>query len=278
VAITIDDFTQGPVTLVDKLWGDGVANLSTGLSASHTAATARHVAFNVVDPYPWGDTGNVTVKLDTANGGLVKVMPDPGVTPVNFFISYGTRRLGLPAMSLNLTAGGADRLILDFGYAFPDPTNSAARFMMEVVLESSNAWSDNVSPVIPNSATPFSVEMPFSEIKARWPNLDLSNIINMQFGTSNGTMRGAFELRNIRTNSADRLPGDFNSDGAVNAADYVMWRNRYPSVYSQADLTNWRANFGGSGSVVGVGAGVPEPGCLGVWIAGVLGLWRGRRR
>jgi hypothetical protein len=147
---------------------------------------------------------------------------------------------------------------------------------MEVVLESSSAWTDNVF-MVTTSATPFSVELPFSEIKARQPNLDLSNIINMQVGTANGMMLGAYELRNIRTNSADPLPGDFNSDGAVNAADYVAWRNRYPSVYSQADLTKWRTNFGGSGSAVGVGV-VPEPGCVGMWMVVALGLCVERKR
>ena len=35
--------------------------------------------------------------------------------------------------------------------------------------------------------------------------------------------------------------GDFNQDGSVDAADYVVWRK---SGYSQADYNTWRANFG----------------------------------
>ncbi len=54
------------------------------------------------------------------------------------------------------------------------------------------------------------------------------------------------------------LPGDFNGDGVVDAADYVVWRK---TDQSQAGYNNWRANFGrtassGSGAAA---AAVPEP-------------------
>jgi hypothetical protein len=58
---------------------------------------------------------------------------------------------------------------------------------------------------------------------------------------------------------AGGLSGDFNSDGKVDAADYVVWRK------TLGDLSNynlWRANFGatsGSGSGLGSLAAVPEP-------------------
>jgi hypothetical protein len=80
------------------------------------------------------------------------------------------------------------------------------------------------------------------------------------------------------------LPGDFNSDGKVDAGDYVTWRKNdgtnnalandnglgIPVGTAHYDL--WRANFGntaGSGSSLGgAGSAVPEPGtyvllCLG---------------
>ena len=45
------------------------------------------------------------------------------------------------------------------------------------------------------------------------------------------------------------IAGDYNDDGAVNAADYVVWRKTDGSQFGY-DL--WRANFG---NVLGVGAG-----------------------
>jgi hypothetical protein len=71
------------------------------------------------------------------------------------------------------------------------------------------------------------------------------------------------------------IPGDYNNDGAVNAADYVVWRK---NIGTQDGYNLWRTNFGrtsGSGSLV-EGA-VPEPSLLAVFAAvGVLGAVRRR--
>jgi hypothetical protein len=55
------------------------------------------------------------------------------------------------------------------------------------------------------------------------------------------------------------LAGDFNGDGRVNAADYVVWRK---TDGSQAGYNAWRMNFGatsGSGAAVLGASQVPEP-------------------
>jgi probable HAF family extracellular repeat protein len=63
-----------------------------------------------------------------------------------------------------------------------------------------------------------------------------------------------------------RLFGDFNNDGSVDAADYVVWRSGLGAAYTQADYNVWRADFGqtrGSGeslsSAQPLPAAVPEP-------------------
>jgi hypothetical protein len=59
------------------------------------------------------------------------------------------------------------------------------------------------------------------------------------------------------------LAGDYNGDGKVTAADYVVWKNGgSPTPNSPGDYTTWKANFGktaGSGSSLGTAAAVPEP-------------------
>jgi hypothetical protein len=58
--------------------------------------------------------------------------------------------------------------------------------------------------------------------------------------------------------------GDYNDNGVVDAADYVVWRNGDSPDDSQAGYNLWKANFGsppGSGSGLGSGA-VPEPNSL----------------
>jgi fibronectin-binding autotransporter adhesin len=70
------------------------------------------------------------------------------------------------------------------------------------------------------------------------------------------------------------LPGDYNSDGVVDATDYIAWR-KTPNAYSgdPAGFTAWRANYGktagaGSGSNA---AAVPEPGMLVLLAAMLIG-------
>ncbi len=69
------------------------------------------------------------------------------------------------------------------------------------------------------------------------------------------------------------LPGDFNHDGTVDAADYVVWRKNPGGIYTQNDFNTWRAHFGqttGSGSIAGANATVPEPAMVQMMFAAAL--------
>jgi T5SS/PEP-CTERM-associated repeat protein len=62
------------------------------------------------------------------------------------------------------------------------------------------------------------------------------------------------------------ITGDYNLDGIVDAADYVVWRKGLGTTYTQDDFNTWRANFGttlGSGSSLTAtqpsSPAVPEP-------------------
>jgi parallel beta-helix repeat protein len=77
---------------------------------------------------------------------------------------------------------------------------------------------------------------------------------------------GAFDIGAYEWFTGE-TPGDFNSDGSVNAADFVAWRKTdgTPLVYQQ-----WREYFGNGGG--GGGIAVPEPSaailfCVGMEIA-----------
>ena len=88
------------------------------------------------------------------------------------------------------------------------------------------------------------------------------------------------------------LPGDYNQDGAVNAADYTVWRNNLgstamlpndpsPGMVTQEDYDTWKTHFGqtaGSGAIGNASAAVPEPPTLGLLILASVGwrLWRAR--
>ncbi len=71
------------------------------------------------------------------------------------------------------------------------------------------------------------------------------------------------------------LPGDYNGNGTVDAADYVVWRKGLGTNYSQTDYDVWRSHFGqsaGSGSGVSANVSVPEPATLVMLLTGVLAL------
>jgi hypothetical protein len=65
------------------------------------------------------------------------------------------------------------------------------------------------------------------------------------------------------TGMGTSLPGDYNLNNVVDAADYVLWRKTPNNFGGDPDGYNtWRANFGqpsGSGSVAAANATVPEP-------------------
>jgi autotransporter-associated beta strand protein len=71
------------------------------------------------------------------------------------------------------------------------------------------------------------------------------------------------------------LVGDFNDDGRVDAADYIVWRKTdgTPTGYN-----DWRTNFGktspgvGSGSELGANAAVPEPAAAVLLILGIAAM------
>lgn len=81
------------------------------------------------------------------------------------------------------------------------------------------------------------------------------------------------------------IPGDFNRDGSVNAADYIVWREanggtvapgtsadaNYDGHVNQQDYGLWRSHFGETAPSVGASSGgsVPEPSAA----AAILLLW-----
>jgi hypothetical protein len=79
---------------------------------------------------------------------------------------------------------------------------------------------------------------------------------------------------------APGLPGDFNDDNIVDAADYVVWRKGLGTTYTQDDLNVWRANFGNTAGSGGSSAlpGVPEPTTLSLLLLTVVCCAFARRK
>jgi hypothetical protein len=92
-----------------------------------------------------------------------------------------------------------------------------------------------------------------------------SNIFYVEFVGATGNL-GYLNDMQIEAVDSPALPGDYNSDGKVDAADYVVWRKDPNAHGGDAGYTTWRTNFNrpADGSAVGAGAvaAVPEPASL----------------
>jgi hypothetical protein len=73
------------------------------------------------------------------------------------------------------------------------------------------------------------------------------------------------------------LPGDFNHDDVVDAADYVVWRKGVGVEPTDDNYNLWRANFGQPAAGGGEISSVPEPATCATAIM-LLGWLIARRR
>jgi hypothetical protein len=91
-------------------------------------------------------------------------------------------------------------------------------------------------------------------------------------------------------NTGGSITGDYNNNGVVDAADYVLWRNGGPlqnegrstNVVDSGDYYLWRARYGAStastGATLADGGSVPEPANLGIALVGLIIAGAVRRR
>ena len=104
-------------------------------------------------------------------------------------------------------------------------------------------------------------------LSGTFASLNLPTLSGLTWNTTQLYTTGVLSLA-----SSTVLPGDFNADGRVDAADYTVWRNGLGTNYTQADYLQWKSHFGqsGSGAVVPGVAAVPEPQLLLLSLGGLL--------
>jgi hypothetical protein len=197
-------------------------------------------------------------------------MADMGVvTRVNdyMFSAQGDHNLdvfGTPGGLVNPT--GAITVMPDYGLSFPGPNtdDTLATFTTELTTDSGDwipAGLDTIISDIEDGTDAlsfmFSPTNPGSTVAATYKG--------NPFGTP--PLSPPRIYLQVSSTGPAGVPGDYNDNGTVDAADYVLWRNggplenegNDPGTVNQADYDFWRSQFGKpSGSGSGLTA-VPEP-------------------
>lgn len=88
---------------------------------------------------------------------------------------------------------------------------------------------------------------------------------------------------NVTVSLLAGIPGDYNGDGFVDAADYVVGRKGLGAEYLAAGYDTWRSHFGqtaGAGASLDEDTSIPEPSltCLLGSLGVIFGLRRSQRR
>jgi hypothetical protein len=265
--------TTSPLTLSGSI--SGAANLTLSANNNGTIILSGSNGYTgtttITGPGGTG-TGTTAVRLKLGAAGTIAtstgvVLAGGILDPGGFDHSMSVATLGLTANStIDYVSGASD---LEFA------NSSAVAWTAGTTLNLAN-WNSAID-------------------KLRFGN-DATGLTSTQLAAIkfNGAGAGTAQLdaNGFVIAVAPSLPGDFNSDGKVDAADYVTWRknsgtnNTLPNdgglgvPIGPAHYNLWRNNFGNPPGAGGGGLGasaVPEPATIVLLMFGLAALV-GRRR
>jgi autotransporter-associated beta strand protein len=252
-----------PAAFLQK--ADGGALRLTSASTYHGGTTVAAGTL-IVDNATGSGTGTGTVTVQT--GAL---LTGDGVIAGQVGMQNGARispqgSTGFPIGSLtvgNLSMNTTSVFEAEFNQALPitsrrdvlTVTNNAS-LNGNLVLENLNA------SVLPPSSATFTIQSAgtLSGSFANAPNgsrldtIDGSGSFLVNYGSGSAFNPNHVVLSDFM---AEGLAGDFDSDGDVDGADFLVWqRGGSPTPMSSGDLAVWKSNYGATGGI----RAVPEPG------------------
>lgn len=243
-AVTIDDFSVGPLDIVSPLGAPPIHVSQTDLDQAHVISGIRSFGMNVIAGPGGGGDGNVRVTIDPARS-VFEYHADFDLTAANFALVYGDLDDDTP---FDLTADDANAIVVDFASAdFDESSGLGLGGLLYVIVESGvgqQATYSGIGTIVEDSTLPFSLVFPFRQFARRAPNADFSQVTRVSLNAPNGYLFGDFTLTGIRTDFFQ--DGDFNFDGLVNDLDYALWRARYGTPLGSFDPEPTDANLDGS--------------------------------
>jgi autotransporter-associated beta strand protein len=174
--------------------------------------------------------------------------------------------------------------------------STATKLEIDTTLAAINVIADTATLSLAGGGTPAFADQGYADLGASINEvvggLILGGVAQTTAGTYGSSSSTAtfqndeyFSGTGLITLTPVGLAGDYNGNGVVDAADYVVWRQN-PGAHGgdPAGYDTWRAHFGntvgaGAGSALGNGnQAIPEPGTVLLAVAGVLLASVGRRR
>ncbi|TWT77531.1 Autotransporter-associated beta strand repeat protein [Posidoniimonas polymericola] len=216
------EVTGGDLTLAPGETIDATSGVAIDVTAGGIVVDGELNAINATISAAGGITNNGDVNLinSTVNGDLVSGA------------SGAATLLGSNAIGGDLGLNGASTLLLgiDSGVDF-DLVTVAGQATLDGIL--SVSFGAGFSPV------------PGQQFEV----LTAASIINDGL-TLVGTAASQLDLivggSSVVLQATGGLPGDYNSDGAVDAADYTVWRDGLGTTFQQNGYDVWRNNYGAS--------------------------------
>lgn len=258
---------------------DGAGNFDTGISytrASISSIVGAFTADATTQTFQWRSLNDATGNNDPSMSGLV-VVQLPGAFTLDLEVNTVSGQVTIKNVTANL----------DFDVRGYEVTSAAGSL-------STAGWTVPAGWDKAGGASAFALEagsLASSALLMPGQSLSLGTAYNTTVGAEDLEFRFLSADGSLRSGSVSYVSvpggvaGDYNGNGTVDAADYVIWRktlntnttlpnDNTPGMVTQEDYTVWRANFGrtgGSGANLGNSAAVPEPNAAMLMLLAVTG-------
>jgi hypothetical protein len=199
---------------------------------------------------------DVQNRLSTATDRRAILEFDLSTLPAGAMLQTAELRIE-PSLLTSTTTEGS--LMAVYGYAGDGVLTDADRLRTDVFLGETPMLFD---------LDPLQFHLDVAGVQLAMQSGSILGLVGM--GGFNGNQFGfdSKELEGLGSSQAARLiltytaplAGDFNADGSVDAADYVVWRKGLGTTHTALQYGIWRANFGKTTASAAVATGnVPEP-------------------